>query len=324
MQNSADQVRPLAGVRVMVTRPIIAGGSAADPLAQRLQLLGAEVIAQPAICIGPPGDWRPVDDALARLQEYDWLVFSSANGVRALMERWRHFHRQDEAPADFPHLAAIGPGTADELTRHGLPVDLMPTEFRAEALADALATKVPGTFVTKHSEPKEGGQQRFQEPFLPEHPEIEKNGTEKQRCQGKQRFQEPLLLADRRFLLARASRGRDVLARRLRDAGAHVEEIVVYASTDIERPSAETAEMLHAGRIDWVTATSSAIARSLVRMFGDELRRAKLASISPITSDVLRELGYAPEAEAVEYTLAGLATAIGQRHDIASSEGCEE
>ena len=70
--------RPLLGVCVMVTRP----AGASDPLAERLRALGADVIVQPAIRISPPVDWRPVDEALARLDEYDWLVFSSANGVR--------------------------------------------------------------------------------------------------------------------------------------------------------------------------------------------------------------------------------------------------
>ena len=106
--------------------------------------------------------------------------------------------------------------------------------------------------------------------------------------------------------LARASRGRDVLAKQLTAAGAAVEQIVVYTSTDVEQPEPDIAAMLRAGRIDWVTVTSSAIARSLGRLFGDELRRARLASISPLTSGVLRELGYQPAAEAAEYTLAGL------------------
>ena len=136
--------------------------------------------------------------------------------------------------------------------------DLVPEQFRAEALAEALAHEAPG----------------------------------------------------RRFLLARASRGREVLAEQLTAAGATVEQIVVYTSTDVEEPDPAVAALLRAGRIDWITVTSSAIARSLVRLFGEDLRRAKLASISPITSGVLRELGHQPAAEAAEYTIAGLVAAI--------------
>lgn len=236
-----------------------------DPLAERLLELGAEVVAQPAIRISPPADWRPVDDALVLLGEYDWLVFSSANGVRALLDRFEQVRKHGGTALllphpTFPRLAAMGPGTADELARYGLRADLVPEQFRAEALADALVNAKEGTA--------------------------------------------------QRFLLARASRGREVLAERLAAAGAQVDQIVVYTSTDVEQPDAEIAAMLRAGRIDWITVTSSAIARSLARLFGDDLRCAKLASISPITSEVLRELGYQPAAEAAQYTLVGLAEAI--------------
>ncbi len=75
--------RPLFGVRVLVTR---AAHQVAE-LASALSDLGADVLAQPAIEIGPPADWAPVDQALGRLDQFDWLVFSSANGVRSLLER---------------------------------------------------------------------------------------------------------------------------------------------------------------------------------------------------------------------------------------------
>ncbi len=241
----------------MVTRPVVESEKGSvDPLTEQLRELGAEVVVQPAIRIGPPADWRPVDNALARLDQFDWLVFSSVNGVRFLLDRL--LHDGDVRRVGPMKLAAIGPGTAEELTRYHLTADLVPEEFRAEALAEALARDAAG----------------------------------------------------RRFLLARASRGREVLAERLTAAGAVVEQIVVYTSTDVEQPDAEVAAMLSAGRIDWVTVTSSAIARSVARLFGNELRQAQLASISPLTSGVLRELGYEPSIEATEYTMPGLVAAI--------------
>ena len=270
--------QPLAGMRVMVTRPAREKGTGPicrdgpegaahkldlspfpaagcqNDLAGQLRQLGAEVVAQPAIRIEPPADWRPVDAALARLGEFDWLVFSSANGVRYLFDRLRE---KEIGPLSIK-LAAIGPGTADELAQYGVRADLVPQQFRAEALAEALLRAAPG----------------------------------------------------RRFLLARASRGREVLAEQLRAAGAAVEQIVVYTSTDVERPDAAVADLLRAGQIDWVTVTSSAIARSLAGLFGEDLRRAKLASISPLTSGVLGALGYPPAVEAAQYTMAGLVAAI--------------
>ena len=111
-------------------------------------------------------------------------------------------------------------------------------------------------------------------------------------------------------MLVRASRGREVLADELTQAGGHVEQVVVYESTDVETADAEIAASLAAGEIHWVTVTSSAIARSLGRLFGEALQHAKLVSISPVTSATLRELGYEPAAEALVFTMAGVVEAI--------------
>jgi uroporphyrinogen III methyltransferase/synthase len=114
----------------------------------------------------------------------------------------------------------------------------------------------------------------------------------------------------KRVFLARASRGRETLAEMLAAAGAIVEQAVVYESRDVMEPDQEVADALTAGRIDWATVTSSAIARSLVRLFGDSLRQTKLAAISPLTAEVLTQLGYSPAAVADEYTSAGIVAAI--------------
>jgi uroporphyrinogen III methyltransferase / synthase len=173
-------------------------------------------------------------------------------------------------------VAAIGPGTAEELRRYGLAADLVPDQFRAEALAESLLKEIQS----------KGGSPIFS---------SRKSG---------QSSRSP------RLLLIRASRGRETLAETLTAAGARVEQIVVYTSTDVVLADPHVAALLRAGSIDWITVTSSAIARSLAKLFGGELRRAKLASISPLTSGVLRELGFEPTAEAAEYTLPGLVAAI--------------
>jgi uroporphyrinogen III methyltransferase/synthase len=113
-----------------------------------------------------------------------------------------------------------------------------------------------------------------------------------------------------RLLLVRASRGRDVLAERLSAAGRGVEQVVAYRSTDAHEPEPNVVAALEAGRIDFITVTSSAIARSLARLLGPHLARTKLVSISPITSATLRELGYPPAAEATAYTMDGVVDAI--------------
>jgi uroporphyrinogen III methyltransferase/synthase len=114
-------------------------------------------------------------------------------------------------------------------------------------------------------------------------------------------------------LLVRASRGREILAEELTKAGGIVEQLVVYESIDVERADPAIVAKMAAGQIHWTTVTSSAIARSLVNLFGDSLRKTKLVSISPITSATLRELGFEPTAEAKEYTMVGVVAAIQGR-----------
>ena len=245
--------RPLFGVRVLVTR----AAHQAPALVAALSDLGADVLVQPAIEIVPPADWQPVDRALANLDRYDWLVFSSANGVRAVLDRL--LSERDVRALGRLKLAAIGPGSAEELARYHLRADVVPDEYRAESLGAALGEEAA---------------------------------------------------SGKRFLLARASRGREVLAEQLAAAGARVEQIVVYTSRDVARPDEEILALLRDGQIDWVTVTSSAIARSLVQLFGDDLRNSPLATISPITSATLGELGYDVAVEAKQYTTAGLVEAI--------------
>lgn len=119
-------------------------------------------------------------------------------------------------------------------------------------------------------------------------------------------------LSGGRVLLIRASRGRETLAEMLTAAGFQVEQVVAYRSRDVEAAAVDIAEQLRRGAIDWITVTSSAIARALVRMFSEDLHRAKLASISPITSATLRELGHWPALEAREYTMGGLVEVLAE------------
>jgi uroporphyrinogen III methyltransferase/synthase len=245
--------RPLVGQTILVTRPI----EQSEGLVESLTELGAAVLVQPAIEIGPPRDWAACDEAIRELASFDWLVFSSANGVRYFLERLQH-HQLDLRALGQSKIAAIGPGTAEALAQYHLRADLLPEEYRAESLAEALA---PGA-----------------------------NG--------------------RRFLLLRASRGREVLAKTLVAAGATVHQAVVYESRDVIAPDPEIAAALRDGRVDWVTVTSSAIARSLVAMFGEDLTRTRLAAISPLTAGVLQEAGFTVAATAEPYTTSGIIDAV--------------
>jgi len=277
----------LRGRRVLVTRP----RDQAVELVDRLTELGADVWTQPAIEIADPPDWGPVDRAIDQIERYAWLVFSSVNGVERLLGRLLERGGDMRRLADV-RLAAIGPSTAAALERFGLRADLVPESYRAEALAEALVGRIGND---------EGRERRSP------HPQ-----PLSQRERGAMSAQPPSQREDGgcRVLLARASRGREVLAEQLRAAGVEVEQVVVYTSRDVAEPRPVVRQALSEGRIDWVLVTSSAIARSLVSLFGEQLGKAHLASISPVTSATLRELGHEPAAEASEYTMAGIVRAV--------------
>ena len=174
--------RPLFGRTVLVTRP----AHQADAMVSKLRALGADVLYQPAIEISPPADWRPVDAVIERLADFDWLVFSSSNGVEYFFNRLLERGRDLRAVGGC-QLAAIGPATADALATYHLKADVCPDEYRAEALAASLAPLAKG----------------------------------------------------KKFFLARASRGREVLAEMLTAAGGHVTQAVVYESRDVTTPDSQ-------------------------------------------------------------------------------------
>lgn len=122
--------RPLFGQRVLVTRTRVQ----ASILSARLRAMGAEAIELPTICIVPPDDWGPLDSAIVGLSGYDWIVFTSVNGVRFFWERLA-FAGKDARCLSGAKLAVIGPATADELKAHGLRPDLVPQDYVAEATA---------------------------------------------------------------------------------------------------------------------------------------------------------------------------------------------
>jgi uroporphyrinogen-III synthase/predicted O-methyltransferase YrrM len=126
---------PLAGRQIVVTR---ARGQA-GALAARLRQLGAEVVEFPTIEIRPAGDYGPLDAAIGRIASYDWLIFTSANGVRFFLERVSACGESlDRVRA---RVCAIGPATRRAAEKAGFRVDLMPPEYVAESLVAAFAGK---------------------------------------------------------------------------------------------------------------------------------------------------------------------------------------
>lgn len=128
------ETRPLFARTIVVTRT----RRQASQLGSRLAELGARVIEAPTIRIEPPADWGNIDAHLSRADEFDWLVFTSPNGVAAWASRMRALGLDGRAIGR-ARLAAVGPATAAALDGLFLRADLMPERFDAVALADALA-----------------------------------------------------------------------------------------------------------------------------------------------------------------------------------------
>ena len=126
--------RPLFGRKILVTR----AREQSSDFKALLADLGADCIEFPTIGISPPPSWEPLDSAVSKLSTYDWVIFTSVNGVRFFMERLR------SADLDCRELkgvliAAIGPRTAEALEAYGLRPDLVPEEYRAESILAGLA-----------------------------------------------------------------------------------------------------------------------------------------------------------------------------------------
>ncbi len=128
--------RPLAGRRIVITRR----PEQARDLRQALRRQGARVLEFPTIALAPPRSWKPLDAALDRLGEYDWAVFTSANGVEVFFARLRRKKKSARRLKSL-WIAAIGPSTAAALRAHGLRPDVVPSEYRAEGLLRALGRK---------------------------------------------------------------------------------------------------------------------------------------------------------------------------------------
>ncbi len=125
-----DGARPLAGKRIVVTR---AQAQAAE-LSRKLADLGAIPIEIPMIRIEPVADERPLEQAILRLESYDWVIFTSVNAVKI-------FWRQLQLPItnyQLPKIAAVGPATARALLERGVQPEFTPDEFVSEAVAGGM------------------------------------------------------------------------------------------------------------------------------------------------------------------------------------------
>lgn len=126
--------KPLFGKRVVITRSREQSRRMADLISGE----GGDPVLFPTITIGPPADFGPLDDSIRRIGTFDWVIFTSVNGVERFFDRLLELQEDVRAMAG-PRIGAIGPVTAASLRRRGLKVDLLATEFKAEGLLAELS-----------------------------------------------------------------------------------------------------------------------------------------------------------------------------------------
>jgi uroporphyrinogen III methyltransferase/synthase len=130
------ETMPLFGKRIVITR----SSADASDFATRIHALGGEAIEFPTIERVPPASYEVLDRAIAEIGSFDWIVFTSANGVESFIDRLR-VRACDIRKLGRSAIAAIGPSTAARVARYALTVAAMPTEYRAEAIVDAIGTE---------------------------------------------------------------------------------------------------------------------------------------------------------------------------------------
>lgn len=256
---AAPGVDPLAGVRVVVTR----AEHQAESTVAAFRAAGAHVELLPLLELAPPADAAPLDAALACLERFHWIVFTSVNAVDCVLGRL--------GPAGLPgglRVASIGSATSAALRGVGIAPDLEPADARAEGLATELVARL-----------RAGG---------PDRP---------------------------RLLLPQAADARPVLAEALRRAGFDAVRVDAYAKRVPPGAARRARAIFGSERFGWVTFTSPSIAHAFAALWGGEWqarsRSLLAASIGPVTSGALRELGVEPAAEAVEPADDALVAAVG-------------
>lgn len=270
--------KPLSGVRVLVGRARHQAGA----LSAELRRHGAEVLEIPFIEIRKPKSFLPLDSALKHLDSYDWLILTSVNGVEAMWSRLRKLHRTTTNWKGHVFTRDIG--------REG--------KSAAARGSSRIAAIGPAT--------KKAIEQRGLEVDVVPKEYVAESVVRSLKAKVK----------GKRILLVRAKVARDVIPRELRKAGAHVDVVEAYETVvpAISRGRLQAALKNPKRRPDIVTFTSSSTVKNFVALLGPPIKSlldgVRTASIGPVTSATLRELGLPIDVEAREFTIPGLVTAI--------------
>lgn len=255
------ETRPLFGKQIAVTRT----REKASELVVALRNLGADAYELPTIRIEPLEDKKDREafvEALAQAHHYDWIVFTSPNGVTHFFEAFYKLHR-DARELGNVKIAAIGPGTAQKVEEYRFGVDLIPLQFVAESLLK----------------------------------EFRQIGVE-----------------NLKILLPRASGAREMLAVELENLGAIVDDVPVYQTVGVMDGSAGGWKRFAEEGADLITFTSGSTAQHFKNLLEKKSvtlpDKVVLASIGPVTSSVMKELGMTVGLEAKQHDIPGLVAAI--------------
>ena len=275
---------PLAGKQVLVTRT----REQASALSERLRSAGAISVEFPTIQIVPPQDWGELDAAIQRLyaqreESYDWLILTSANGVRIFFERLEQsgYRGEDLSSRQHIHIATIGPATAAALESYHAHADLVPEEYIAEGVIAALL---------------KDAEQRGK-PLVGQHILLARAAEARK-----------VLVTDLRQAGAIVD---------------EVAAYYTFPASSNDVQGQKVLWLLRHQQLDVITFTSSSTVRNFVAWLksceadiDNVLSHTQIASIGPITSQTARELGLHVDIEAKEFTIDGLVDAIIQHEEI--------
>lgn len=135
-----SELLPLRAKTVLITRP----REHADEMTAQLEALGATVVHCPTIEVLPPSDWAQLDESIRRLEEYDWLVFTSTNGVHFFFSRLNEIRSDGLEVLDGRTICAIGPVTARALEQAGAPARVTASDSRGEGALLAIIDRAGG------------------------------------------------------------------------------------------------------------------------------------------------------------------------------------
>ncbi|MBI4654011.1 MAG: uroporphyrinogen-III C-methyltransferase [Nitrospirae bacterium] len=257
--------KPLFGYRILVTREHSGGF-------ETLEELGAEIMEFPTVEILPPEDWKELDNAINRVEFYNWLIFTSVNGVKFFFKRFFE-HDKDVRDLKGIKICAIGTKTAEETRRYGIKVDLVPQEFNAEGLISAIA---------QSQSIKESKYQSFKASDTMTLGHSDTNTASE-------------LLKDLRFLMPRAETAREIFPEKIREFGGEIDVVVAYRTLKPQLHGKRLRRFLKEGRISIATFTSSSTFNNLMEIMGEDahelLRGVLIAVIGPVTAKAVEKAG---------------------------------